>query len=82
VIDNLLTIGGIIAAIVAAIGFSRWTGKRQARREVKKEMELLTAEDALEQERERVARDEKINGAADLAALARNSGLVRPGDAP
>jgi hypothetical protein len=82
VIDQILTIIGVVLAAIAALGFSRWTGKRQARREVKKEMELLTAEDALAQERERIARDEKINGAADLAALARASGLVQPKPKP
>ena len=43
-IDNLMTIAGIIAAIFAALGFSRWTGKRQARREVKRETALEAAE--------------------------------------
>jgi len=44
VINNLMTIAGIIAAIFAALGFSRWTGKRAARKEVQRETALEAAE--------------------------------------
>lgn len=81
-IDQIGAIIGIVLGTLALLVGVRWQGKRAARREVKKEMELLTAKEADQQERERIARDEKINGAADLAALARHSGLVRPTDAP
>ena len=43
-IDQILTIIGVIVAAIAALGFSRWTGKRQARREVKRETALEAAE--------------------------------------
>lgn len=43
-IDQIITIIGVIVAAIAALGFSRWTGKRQARREVKRETALEAAE--------------------------------------
>jgi type II secretory pathway pseudopilin PulG len=43
-IDQIMTIIGVIVAAIAALGFSRWTGKRQARREVKRETALEAAE--------------------------------------
>ena len=65
-INNLMTIAGIIAAIFAALGFSRWTGKRQARREVKRETALEAAE---RQAATRKRMDEADTGNDDPAVL-------------
>lgn len=74
--------GWLAAAGLAVIALAAmWFGGKNAGRNVTKaETKLLTAKEALAQERERIARDEQINGAADLNALARNAGLVRPDD--
>ena len=43
-IEQILAIIGVIAAAIAALGFSKWTGRRQARKEVKRETALEAAE--------------------------------------
>lgn len=65
-------IAGVIA-LFAAVLFIRRDAKKDARTEGK----LLSATEALKQERERIARDEALNGAADLTAVARRSGVLR-----
>lgn len=65
-IDQILTIIGVIVAAIAALGFSRWTGKRQARREVKRETALEAAE---RQAATRKRMDEADTGNDDPAVL-------------
>jgi len=43
-IDQILSIIGVIFAAIAALGFSKWTGKRAARKEAKAETALEAAE--------------------------------------
>lgn len=62
-----------LAVIIAGLVWFR----RDATKDAKANEKLMTAKEALKQERERNARDETLNGAADLAAIARASGVVR-----
>lgn len=71
--DTLIAIAVVIAALAATWFGGRKSGKSGA----KAKADLAAAAEALKRERERNARDAKINGAADLAALARRSGVVR-----
>lgn len=66
-----------IIALFAAVLFIR----RDAKKDASTEGKLLSATEALKQERERIARDEALNGAADLAAVARRSGVLRSAEA-
>jgi type II secretory pathway pseudopilin PulG len=43
-VGPVLSIIGVIAAAIAALGFSKWTGRRQARKEAKRETALEAAE--------------------------------------
>jgi len=72
-IDTIIAIAVVIAALAATWFGGRKSGKTDAKAETK----ILSAKEALKQERERNARDETLNGAADLAAIARASGVVR-----
>lgn len=72
-IDTIIAIAVVIAALAATWFGGRKSGKTDAKAETK----IISAKEALKRERERNARDAEINGAADLAALARRSGVVR-----
>lgn len=71
---KLAAVGVVFAGLIAAV----FAVRSDAKRDQVKEDELAGYKDALKEELERNARDEEINGAADLAALARASGVVRP----
>ena len=43
-LDQIMTIIGVIVAAIAALGLSRWTGKRAARKDAKRETALEAAE--------------------------------------
>jgi len=72
-IDTIIAIAVVIAALAATWFGGRKSGKTDA----KAKADLAAAAEALKRERERNARDETLNGAADLAAIARRSGVVR-----
>ena len=72
-IDTLIAIAVVIAALAATWFGGRKSGKSDA----KAKTAIAEKTEALRQERERNARDETLNGAADLAALARSSGVLR-----
>lgn len=43
-LDQIMTIIGVIVAAIAALGLSRWTGKRAARKDAKRATALEAAE--------------------------------------
>ena len=65
-IEQILAIIGVIAAAIAALGFSKWTGRRQARKEAKRETALEAAE---RQAATRKRMDEVDTGNDDPAVL-------------
>ena len=65
-VGPVLSIIGVIAAAIAALGFSKWTGRRQARKEAKRETALEAAE---RQAATRKRMDEVDTGNDDPAVL-------------
>ena len=66
-----------IAVVIAALAATWFGGRKSGKTDAKSKTAIAEKTEALKQERERNARDAEINGAADLAALARRSGVVR-----
>jgi hypothetical protein len=68
----------LVGAGIAAALFALWRAFAKGKAEARQETALKAAERQSKAERERVALDAHIQQDTDLAARARNSGIVRP----